>query len=289
MFDVETILQLVETIYCAGLREEAAEPGLCVSLHSDILCRQEPTAATFGRINPTGRSLPVSGRIAQCKLAISTAFMNLQERALPISGWTRQGEQGDAGDAHAMLPVGAFGRCLELQQRHSAIVASDWLQRWVPAIELIAPYIVNGSNARLLNVPASGRCSIADRYGAGGTRCEPRSRGLEVEGSRLALCVTKRLVKVGAGQSSQMLQATPTRYTNSQNAVREVGFSGLVRRDFASAMEEPISGPRLTDSGIYLEVQRGGWDSQKALQNANPSGHRQFARQHAATIGLRPD
>ena len=73
--------------------------------------------------------------------------------------------------------------------------------------------------------------------------------------------------KVGT-TGEQLLQAI-TRYTNSQNAVREKDFLAL-SSDFSgwkAGMAERY--------GIYLEVQRGGWDSQKALQNANPST-RQF-------------
>ncbi|KAI9018896.1 abortive infection phage resistance protein [Hyaloraphidium curvatum] len=54
-----------------------------------------------------------------------------------------------------------------------------------------------------------------------------------------------------------------TRYTNSQNAVREKDFLALVeRRDvWAEAMAA---------HGVFLEVQRGGWDSQRALQAQKP-------------------
>jgi hypothetical protein len=80
--------------------------------------------------------------------------------------------------------------------------------------------------------------------------------------------VTK-IVKVGAA-GEQLLQAI-TRYTNSQNAVREKDFLAL-SSDF-SAWKAGMA----DRYGIYLEVQRGGWDSQKALQNTNPST-RQFIR-----------
>jgi hypothetical protein len=73
--------------------------------------------------------------------------------------------------------------------------------------------------------------------------------------------VVTKIVKVGnAGEA--LLQAI-TRYTNSQNAVREKDFLALTG-DFRTWQTE------LGDQyDIYLEIQRGGWDSQKALQNQN--------------------
>ena len=88
------------------------------------------------------------------------------------------------------------------------------------------------------------------------------------ERARLGAVVTK-IVKVGAS-GEQLLQAI-TRFTNSQNAVREKDFLALTS-DFRTWQTE------MADRfGIYLEIQRGGWDSQKALQNSNTSS-RQFER-----------
>lgn len=56
-----------------------------------------------------------------------------------------------------------------------------------------------------------------------------------------------------------------TRYTNSQNAVREQDFLAL-RSDFrrwADAMASRYS--------VFLEIQRGGWDARKTLQDRNES------------------
>jgi hypothetical protein len=81
--------------------------------------------------------------------------------------------------------------------------------------------------------------------------------------------VVVKVVKVGtAGEA--LLQAI-TRYTNSQNAVREKDFLALTS-DF-HAWQQQLS----ERYGLYLEIQRGGWDSQKALQYSNPST-RQYSR-----------
>jgi AIPR protein len=55
-----------------------------------------------------------------------------------------------------------------------------------------------------------------------------------------------------------------TRYTNSQNAVREKDFLALTSdfKTWARQMAERY--------GVYLEIQRGGWDSRRALQKQHP-------------------
>jgi hypothetical protein len=76
---------------------------------------------------------------------------------------------------------------------------------------------------------------------------------------------------VRVGSSGDTLLHAITRYTNSQNAVREKDFLALTG-DFHSWKDELAK-----DFDLYLEIQRGGWDSQRALQNSNPST-RQFTR-----------
>jgi hypothetical protein len=58
---------------------------------------------------------------------------------------------------------------------------------------------------------------------------------------------------VGAGGESLLQQIT--RYTNSQNAVRDKDFLALTS-DFRS-WQAALAGKR----EVYLEIQRGGWDS----------------------------
>jgi hypothetical protein len=141
------------------------------------------------------------------------------------------------------------------------IVASDWHQDG-KEIHLVEPYIVNGcqTSRTIWEV-------FHQRFSSGGTGVNPELEEWK-ERAREGTVVTK-IVKVGSS-GEQLLQAI-TRYTNSQNAVRERDFLALTS-DFRTWQKE------LADRfDVYLEVQRGGWDSQKALQNSNPATH-QFGR-----------
>jgi hypothetical protein len=68
------------------------------------------------------------------------------------------------------------------------------------------------------------------------------------------------------GRDGEELLRSITRYTNSQNAVREKDFVSIDTgfKAWHRAMAQRY--------GVYLEIQRGGWDSQKALQKQNPTG-----------------
>ena len=79
-------------------------------------------------------------------------------------------------------------------------------------------------------------------------------------GERRTRVVVAKIVKSDNAQIADI-----TRYTNSQNTVREQDFLAL-REDFGTWAEE--IGSRY---GIFLEIQRGGWESQKAYQKAHPS------------------
>jgi hypothetical protein len=74
--------------------------------------------------------------------------------------------------------------------------------------------------------------------------------------------VVTKIIKVG--DSGEALLQAVTRYTNSQNAVREKDFLALTN-DFRTWQQELAK-----THSLYLEIQRGGWDSQKALQKADP-------------------
>lgn len=137
------------------------------------------------------------------------------------------------------------------------IVASDWMQNG-DEIQLVDPYIVNGCQTSRTIWEVFHR-----RYSAGGTGVNTEIE--EWKGRANQGAVITKIVKVGSA-GAQLLQDI-TRYTNSQNAVREKDFLALSSdfRTWQAGMAERYN--------IYLEVQRGGWDSQKALQNANPSTH----------------
>ena len=88
-------------------------------------------------------------------------------------------------------------------------------------------------------------------------------------GIKQARALVVKIVQVG-DSGDELLQAI-TRFTNSQNAVREKDFLALTS-DFRSWAKQ------MADSyEIFLEIQRGGWDSQKALQKQHPNA-KQFTK-----------
>jgi hypothetical protein len=98
------------------------------------------------------------------------------------------------------------------------------------------------------------------RLEAGGT-----GKDAEIEEWKRALSkgiVVIKIVKVG-NHDDELLTET-TRYTNSQNAVSEKDFLAL-ESNFQSWSKSMAS-----KYCVFLEIQRGGWDSQKAFQKQNP-------------------
>lgn len=120
---------------------------------------------------------------------------------------------------------------------------------------LIEPYIVNGCQTTRTIWEV-----FHKRLEAGGSGLDPE---LEAWRQKAAggIVVTK-IAKVG-DDGEALLQAI-TRYTNSQNAVREKDFLALTSdfKTWAKKMAE--------EKGIFLEVQRGAWDSQRAFQKQHP-------------------
>ena len=246
MFDVEAIS--VETIF-ARLSEEAPELGLRVTLRSHLV--------------PSGADLLVgSTRLADLYEFLvgyrdetgdlDGIYEKNVRRFLGGRGKVNKGMQDTLRDAPER-----FG----LYNNGITIVASDWTQDGA-SVSLVEPYIVNGCQTSRTIWEVFHRY-----YRAGGTGINPEVEAWKARAGEGA--VVTKIVKVGAA-GEQLLQAI-TRYTNSQNAVREKDFLAL-SSDFSgwkAGMADRY--------GIYLEVQRGGWDSQKALQNANPST-RQFTR-----------
>jgi hypothetical protein len=136
-------------------------------------------------------------------------------------------------------------------------------------LNLVEPYIVN-------------RCQTSrtiwevfhQRLASGGTGVNPEIETWK-ERARSGVVVTK-IVKVG--DSGEALLQAITRYTNTQNAVRERDFLALTG-DFRTWQHE--LGGRYD---LYLEIQRGGWDSQKALQNTNPHTKQYIKNANAADL-----
>jgi hypothetical protein len=136
-------------------------------------------------------------------------------------------------------------------------------------VDLIEPYIVNGcqTSRTIWEV-------FHQRLGSGGTGVNPEIEAWK-ERAKHGVVVTK-VVKVGH-EGEPLLQAI-TRYTNSQNAVREKDFLALTS-DFKTWQHE--LGERYD---IYLEIQRGGWDSQKALQNNSATAKNFIKSANAADL-----
>lgn len=140
------------------------------------------------------------------------------------------------------------------------LVVSDFNPVGDGAYELTDPYIVNGcqTSRTIWEV-------LYRKLETGGTGTDPKLEAWRQKAAHGG--VVAKIVKVGV--DSEVLLEDITRYTNSQNAVREKDFLALTSdfQTWAKQMAERFS--------VYLEIQRGGWDSRKALQKQKP-GIKQF-------------
>jgi AIPR protein len=243
LFDVETIS--IATIYARLQEEVAAEAANRLTIEVDA------------RLVPSGDDLLV-GSIGLVELYeflrryrektgdLDQIYEKNVRRFLGGRGKVNKTMQATLRDAPER-----FG----LYNNGITLVVSGYTQVGSKLV-LVEPYIVNGcqTSRTIWEV-------FHQRLGAGGTGVNP-----EIEEWKLRIAhgvVVTKIVKVGnAGE--KLLQAI-TRYTNSQNAVREKDFLALTG-DFRTWQKELSD-----DHGIYLEIQRGGWDSQKALQNHSTS------------------
>lgn len=122
--------------------------------------------------------------------------------------------------------------------------------------ELVEPFVVNGCQTTKTIWEVLYR-----KLEAGGT-----GKDEEMESWKRNLAkgiVIIKIVKVGTG-GDELLTET-TRFTNSQNAVNDKDFLAL-ESDFQKWSKSMAS-----QYGVFLEIQRGGWDAQKAFQKQNPS------------------
>lgn len=137
-------------------------------------------------------------------------------------------------------------------------------------VMLIEPYIVNGCQTTRTIWEV-----CHQRLSSGGTGSNPERDQWKAR-AEIGVVVAK-IVKVGEAGGEVLLGAI-TRYTNSQNAVREKDFLALTG-DFRTWQRE------LSDHyDLYLEIQRGGWDSQKALQNNTPKTKQFIKHSNAADL-----
>jgi hypothetical protein len=136
-------------------------------------------------------------------------------------------------------------------------------------VTLAEPYIVNGCQTTRTIWEV-----FHSRLSSGGTGVNPETEAWKAKAAHGV--VVAKIVKVG--DSGEALLQAITRFTNSQNAIREKDFLALTN-DFKTWQSQMAS-----RYDLYLEIQRGGWDSQKALQNTNPTT-KQFVK-HANAADL---
>lgn len=136
------------------------------------------------------------------------------------------------------------------------IVVENWVQDESDKYTLTEPYVVNGCQTTRTIWE-----TLYKKLEAGGTGTNP-----ELDEWKIRLkkgIVVVKLVKVG--EDGKELLTKISRFTNTQNAVGQKDFIALEDnfRQWAKEMANNYN--------IFLEIQRGGWDSQRVLQKTNPN------------------
>jgi hypothetical protein len=162
------------------------------------------------------------------------------------------GKKVNAGIAHTLKEnPERFG----LYNNGITIVVEDFTPIESDKYDLVEPYIVNGCQTTKTIWE-----TLYKKFESGGTGVN-----IEIEEWKNRLkkgIVVVKVVKVG--ENGEELLTKTTRYTNSQNAVGQKDFIAL-ESDFKLLSKEMAA-----VYNIFLEIQRGGWDSQKTLQRTNP-------------------
>ena len=248
-FDVEAIS--IETVYLRLREEEAQEVGRRLTV---------PMKASFTR---SGEDLLVGSVSLVDLYEFLKCYRNLTEdldrlyeknvrRFLGGRGKVNRGMQATLRDTPER-----FG----LYNNGITIVVSNFELTRDGLVVLVEPYVVNGCQTTKTIWEV-----FHQRLDAGGTGTNPEME--EWRRRATSGVVVAKVVKVGS--SGEALLQAITRYTNSQNAVREKDFLALTG-DFRM-WQQQLAGTW----SLYLEIQRGGWDSQKALQKQTPQT-KQFA------------
>ncbi|HMW07560.1 MAG TPA: AIPR family protein [Leptospiraceae bacterium] len=139
------------------------------------------------------------------------------------------------------------------------IVAADYDYKKGEETNLIEPYIVNGCQT-------SKTIWATLEYEFANNTKNPHFHDWEKKLN--SSTVVLKIVKIGditEDKNSAELLKSITRFTNSQNAVKATDFISLEEsfNRFHAEMADKYN--------IYLEIQRGGWDSRRALQKLNPT------------------
>lgn len=135
------------------------------------------------------------------------------------------------------------------------IVVEDFAPNGDGEYTLVEPFVVNGCQTT--------RCVwdvFYRRLDSGGTGLDEVLQEWKQRAAEGA--VVTKIARVGP-DGETLLEAI-TRYTNSQNAVKEKDFLALTSdfRNWARQMEDRHD--------IFMEIQRGAWDSRQALQKQRP-------------------
>lgn len=135
------------------------------------------------------------------------------------------------------------------------IVVTNFESAGEGKFRLIEPYVVNGCQTTRTIWEV-----FRIRLEAGGTGSNPELEAWQKRAT--AGVVITKVVKVGS-DGEALLEAI-TRFTNTQNAIREKDFLALTSdfKGWAQQMADRY--------GVYLEIQRGGWESRRALQKQHP-------------------
>jgi hypothetical protein len=137
------------------------------------------------------------------------------------------------------------------------------------SVDLADPFIVNGCQTTKSIWEVFHR-----KLDAGGTGSDPELEDWKKRASEGVVVI--KIAKVGS--TGEMLLQAITRFTNSQNAVREKDFLALTG-DFRTWQAQLAH-----DHDLYFEIQRGGWDSQRALQKQNQNVRRFSESANAADL-----
>jgi len=133
------------------------------------------------------------------------------------------------------------------------IVVQSVEKRPYERFNLINPSVVNGcqTTRTIYNV-------LFNKFEAGGKGSSPLLEEWKERFEKGVVIV--KIVKVGVDSQSNSLLENITRYTNSQNAVREKDFLALASgfRVWQRRMGKNYQ--------VFLEIQRGSWDAHKASQ-----------------------
>ena len=242
MFDVEDIS--LQTIWEKG--EEDHSPAISLQIRGDFV--EPSTGLKVGTITLTN--------LYQFLKAYRDKTGNLdqlyEKNVRQFLGGRRKINKGIAQTLENEPQV--FG----LYNNGITIVVTDFSSKPDGRLVLYDPYVVNGcqTTKTIWNV-------LQQRLDSGGTGGSKASESWRANAER-GVVVTK-IVKGG-----DVTQANITRFTNSQNAVREQDLLSL-DSNFQAWKENMAS-----KYDIFLEIQRGGWDAQRAFQSTHPNA-RQFS------------